>query len=59
VNAIEDLLELLREHVTSDFDVLAFKEIAGVSRKYAIPLLEYFDRTHATARVGDKRVVIK
>ena len=39
-------------------DVSAFKDLAGVSRKYAIPLLEYFDRTKVTARSGDKRVVL-
>jgi selenocysteine-specific elongation factor len=39
-------------------DVPKFKEIAGVSRKYAIPLLEYFDREHVTARAGDKRVIL-
>jgi selenocysteine-specific elongation factor len=39
-------------------DVPRFKEIAGVSRKYAIPLLEYFDRTRVTVRVGDKRKVL-
>jgi len=32
-----------------------FKEIAGVSRKYLIPLIEYFDSTNVTLRVGDMR----
>jgi selenocysteine-specific elongation factor len=36
----------------------AFKEITGVSRKYAIPLLEYLDREHLTRRVGDERVIL-
>jgi len=40
-------------------DVPAFKELAGVSRKYAIPLLEYFDREQVTRRTGDKRVILK
>ena len=40
-------------------DVAAFKELAGVSRKYAIPLLEYFDRTKITQRSGEKRIVLK
>jgi selenocysteine-specific elongation factor len=46
---------------TSDrlIDVPKFKEVAGISRKYAIPLLEYFDREHITSRVGDKRYVQK
>ena len=32
-----------------------FKEIARVSRKYLIPLIEYFDATHVTIRIGDLR----
>ena len=40
-------------------DVPAFKQLAGVSRKYAIPLLEYFDREQVTRRAGDKRVILK
>ncbi|HEX2445302.1 MAG TPA: selenocysteine-specific translation elongation factor [Vicinamibacterales bacterium] len=39
-------------------DVAAFKERYGISRKYAIPLLEYLDRERVTRRVGDSRVVI-
>ena len=39
-------------------DVLTFKNLAGVSRKYAIPLLEYFDREQVTRRAGDKRVIL-
>src|SRR4029077_19374977 len=34
-------------------DVGKFKELTGVSRKYAIPLLEYLDRERVTRRVGD------
>ncbi len=32
-----------------------FKEMTGVSRKYLIPLLEYFDSRNVTIRVGDAR----
>jgi selenocysteine-specific elongation factor len=32
-----------------------FKEMTGVSRKYVIPLAEYFDSTNLTLRVGDVR----
>jgi len=39
-------------------DVAAFKDLAGVSRKYAIPLLEYFDRERVTRRAGDKRLIL-
>jgi len=40
-------------------DVAGFKNLAGVSRKYAIPLLEYFDREHITRRAGDKRLILR
>ena len=39
-------------------DVPTFKDLAGVSRKYAIPLLEYFDREQITRRAGDKRLIL-
>ncbi len=39
-------------------DVAMFKERFGVSRKFAIPLLEYLDRERLTRRVGDSRVVL-
>jgi selenocysteine-specific elongation factor len=34
-----------------------FKEMTGASRKYVIPLIEYFDQTRLTLRLGDKRVL--
>lgn len=40
-------------------DVATFKTLAGVSRKYAIPLLEYFDREQVTRRAGDKRLILR
>jgi selenocysteine-specific elongation factor len=39
-------------------DVPTFKTIAGITRKYAIPLLEYFDRERITRRAGDKRIIL-
>jgi selenocysteine-specific elongation factor len=39
-------------------DMAQFKEIAGVSRKYAIPILEYFDREKLSRRAGDKRLIL-
>jgi selenocysteine-specific elongation factor len=60
--AADQLIEKVREFAnkTPDrlIDVAKFKEIAGVSRKYAIPLLEYFDQRKITARRGDKRLII-
>jgi selenocysteine-specific elongation factor len=60
--AIDDLVDKMKAlaAVTSDrlIDVPKFKEIAGISRKYAIPLLEYFDRERVTRRAGDKRLIL-
>ena len=40
------------------FDVAAAKAKFGVSRKFAIPLLEFLDRERVTRRGGDKRLVL-
>jgi selenocysteine-specific elongation factor len=39
-------------------DVATFKDRYGVTRKYAIPLLEWLDRERVTKRVGEARVVL-
>lgn len=49
------LVQFLREH--REITPVEFKDLLGVSRKYAIPLLEYFDSQKLTIRVGDKRVL--
>jgi selenocysteine-specific elongation factor len=43
---------------TARVDVAAFKERYGLTRKYAIPLLEYLDRERVTRRVGESRVIL-
>ncbi len=43
---------------TPKIDVARFKDLTGVSRKYAIPLLEFLDRERVTQRVGDERVIL-
>jgi selenocysteine-specific elongation factor len=43
---------------SSKIDVAHFKELTGVTRKYAIPLLEYLDRERVTRRVGDAREIL-
>ena len=43
---------------TPKIDVARFKDMTGVSRKYAIPLLEYLDRERVTRRMGDERVIL-
>lgn len=50
----EDLAALRGQRI----NVAEFKALADVSRKYAIPLLEYFDRQKLTLRDGDKRRVL-
>jgi len=57
-SAMESLKALLAAHRGSRFSVGAFKEWTGISRKYAIPLLEFLDREHVTRRDGDERVVL-
>jgi selenocysteine-specific elongation factor len=60
-SALEDLRRILgqrKREQGSRLSIGAFKELAGVSRKYAIPLLEYLDRTGVTRRDGDERIVI-
>ena len=59
---IENLMVKIREFADHSpdrlIDVPKFKYIADISRKYAIPLLEFFDREKITRRAGDKRLVL-
>jgi len=59
-SALEELRRLMKEEKpkSSKIDVVRFKELTGVSRKYAIPLLEYLDRERVTRRVGDTREIL-
>jgi selenocysteine-specific elongation factor len=54
----EDVAALKRQAPGARLDVGAFKDRYAITRKYAIPLLEYLDRERVTRRVGDVRVVI-
>jgi len=54
--AIKDIELRLRESIKPEgITVSEFRTLIGTSRKYALPLLEYFDRIKVTARVGDVR----
>ena len=55
---IEKILAILREFFekNSDINVIQFKELMNVSRKYAIDLLEYFDSQRFTIRKDNIRV---
>jgi len=39
-------------------DVATFKALTGLTRKHAIPLLEYLDRERITRKEGDARVIL-
>ena len=58
--ALQGLRQTMNEFKakSSKIDVGRFKDLIGVSRKYAIPLLEYLDRERITRRVGDERVIL-
>lgn len=49
---------LIQRAKSSKIDIARFKDLTGVSRKYAIPLLEYLDRERVTRRVGDERIIL-
>jgi selenocysteine-specific elongation factor len=59
--ALDELRARLRQYKIehgAQLDVGLFKDLTGVSRKYAIPLLEYLDRQRVTRRVGDMREIL-
>jgi selenocysteine-specific elongation factor len=58
VSAMKSLRVLLAQKKGVQFAVPEFKDWTGISRKYAIPLLEYLDRERITRRDGDSRVVL-
>ena len=59
-DALSNLRKLVAAEKTksSKLDVARFKELTGVSRKYAIPLLEYLDRQRITRRTGNEREIL-
>jgi selenocysteine-specific elongation factor len=57
-DAIQALRAILAQRKGQTFNVAQFKDWTGVSRKYAIPLLEYLDRERVTRRVGNDRVLL-
>ena len=61
VDSIEDLKSRVRARKAANpkMDVAVFKEITGgLSRKHAIPLLEYLDRERITRRIGNEREIL-
>jgi selenocysteine-specific elongation factor len=53
----ETLAKYRKEHGVR-LPITVFKELTGITRKYAIPLLEYLDREQVTRRAGDERVIL-
>jgi selenocysteine-specific elongation factor len=60
-NAIEELKHRVVNFIKESGEITTpeLKEVTGVSRKYTIPLIEYFDKIQVTVRVGDKRILRK
>jgi selenocysteine-specific elongation factor len=54
----QDVVRLKTSPEVATIDVATFKNRYGVTRKFAIPLLEYLDRERVTRRVGQQRVVL-
>jgi selenocysteine-specific elongation factor len=57
-NSLDTARQRIATRRGETIDVGQFKELFGLSRKIAIPLLEYFDRAGVTKRVGDSRQVL-
>jgi selenocysteine-specific elongation factor len=62
--ALEELKVMVRKYGDEHepgrlIDISTFKSLSGLSRKYAIPLLEHFDRERITRRAGDSRVILR
>ena len=51
----DNLVGMLRER--KEIGTADIKDLLGISRKYASPLLEFFDGRRVTARVGERRVL--
>jgi len=54
--AEEALVAYLKDH--REITAAQFRDLLNISRKHAIPLLEYFDNRRITMRVGDSRVLL-
>jgi selenocysteine-specific elongation factor len=57
-DAVDGVVEKLRASGKQTLEVPEFKEMFGLTRRLAIPLLEYLDGIKVTRRVGDKRQII-
>lgn len=58
-SAYDDAVELLKKYIKENGSIQLgqFRDLLGTSRKYAMALLDYFDRNKVTKRIGDNRVL--
>ncbi|MGA7839968.1 MAG: selenocysteine-specific translation elongation factor [Candidatus Acidiferrales bacterium] len=55
---LREMLAKYRKERGARLPITVFKELTGITRKYAIPLLEHLDREQVTRRAGDERVIL-
>jgi len=55
---LREMLAKYRKERGDRLSIAVFKELTGITRKYAIPLLEHLDREQVTRRAGDERVIL-
>ena len=58
INALEEKVVFFIQK-EGEIDAPRFKQLSGLTRKFSIPILEYFDRIKITMRIGDKRILRK
>lgn len=58
---VEEAKQIVRDHIakTGSITVSQFRDITGSSRKYALPVMEYFDTVKFTRRRGDERILFE
>lgn len=58
MEAVEEGQKLLNDYFAQEKELTLadFRDLLNTTRKYALPLLEYYDRIRFTRRVGDVRV---
>jgi selenocysteine-specific elongation factor len=55
---LREMLAKYRNERGARLPITVFKELTGITRKFAIPLLEHLDREQVTRRAGDERVIL-
>lgn len=56
-NVLKEAIEKLKKTNWKKFNISEFKELFSITRKYAVPLLEYLDSMHITVRSKDFRIL--